>query len=171
VNLARRRAFLEDIAANAESDHIRLRALDLMERLDERDRPEPPRAPDFAETYADDPERLAQLVDMTIAHGFFDSLPSYRESIERRAEEIVEERARAARESFAVVAQEAQDAPEGEEVDEEPVERSQGVREREDAPPAASVYAATLRRSAGEADDRPSMLSRRRNRADISRLQ
>jgi hypothetical protein len=47
------------------------RALDLLDRLDERDRPEPPKRPDVAESYADDPDRLARLVELHVELGLF----------------------------------------------------------------------------------------------------
>jgi hypothetical protein len=115
----------------AETDSVRLKALELLAELD-RERPELPERPDVSESYADDPEALARLVELHVEHGLFDSIPAYRESIEHRALEIVEERAQAARAAFAVVdAQEAAERPEAVDVGEEPSGRSEAVSEPE----------------------------------------
>ncbi|HZB35224.1 MAG TPA: hypothetical protein VE440_04035 [Gaiellaceae bacterium] len=84
----------EGIAFGPDSgEQARLRALELLDRLDEREPGRMPEPPDLAESYADDPESLNRLIELSVEHGLFDSIPAYREAIERRARKIVEEQA------------------------------------------------------------------------------
>jgi hypothetical protein len=96
METARRRAFLEAMAEKAETDGARLKALDLLERLDAREeasrRPEPP---DFQY----DDEWLARTAALFLGLGFAAPL------IEERAQEIA---AVATRERFAVLDAHAQ---------------------------------------------------------------
>jgi hypothetical protein len=117
VNVDDRREALEAISVSAEASvQERLRALEMLREL-------PPSAmdfevrPDSAEELADDPERVIELADEYL----FPDLPAYRERVERRALEIVEERAAERRTEFAVVrAYVAQD--------DEPEEESTAIR-------------------------------------------
>ena len=101
METARRRAFLEAMAEKAETDGARLKALDLLERLDAREeasrRPEPP---DFQY----DDEWLARTAALFLGLGFAAPL------IEERAREIA---AVATRERFAVLDAHAQGAASG----------------------------------------------------------
>lgn len=101
METARRRAFLEAMAEKAETDGARLKALDLLERLDAREeasrRPEPP---DFQY----DDEWLARTAALFLGLGFAAPL------IEERAQEIA---AVATRERFAVLDAHAQGAASG----------------------------------------------------------
>ena len=96
METARRRAFLEAMAEKAETDGARLKALDLLERLDAPEeasrRPEPP---DFQY----DDEWLARTAALFLGLGF--AAPP----IEERAQEIA---AVATRERFAVLDAHAQ---------------------------------------------------------------
>ena len=120
-----RRALLETIAESSQSDQFRLKALELLDTLDERERQERerPERPDLSET--DDPERLTRLIDLLIESGLLAEFPAFREQVERRAEEIVEQRATERRSQFAAVEQTTPDAavpeeaqPEADEQDE-----------------------------------------------------
>lgn len=104
-----RRAFLETIAETAASDQARLNALELLNRLDDREQRERSWPPDFAEELADQPEKLNRLIELADEY-LFAELPAYRVRVERRAREIVEEQALERRVKVAV-AQIAQDAP------------------------------------------------------------
>lgn len=98
-----RRSLLEAIVETSESDQARLKALELLDRLDERERQEGvPERPDFAGQLADDPERLSRVIELADEYLFAD-LPAYQERVERRAQEIVEEQAGQRRAAFEVV--------------------------------------------------------------------
>jgi hypothetical protein len=136
-----RRALLETIVAEAQTEQARLKALELLDRLDQRERERtnpPPQPPSFAEWYANDPGRLARLLDLAGEH-LFNDLPEWKAAVERRAEELVEERAQAARDQFvAVEAQDATEEPEAEERDiaiSEPPEAASEPEEAAEDPP------------------------------------
>jgi hypothetical protein len=79
----RRRAVLEGVAFGPESsEQARLRALDLLDRLDERERREWTDAPDLAEELADDPDGLARLIELADEH-LFAELPAYQRRVEQ----------------------------------------------------------------------------------------
>jgi len=130
-----RRAFLETIVETAESEQARLKALELLDRLDERENvwqggSEPG---ELAAELAEQPEKLYRLIELADEHLFAD-LPAYRERVERRAQEIVEEQARARRGEMAVLGvEDPQDGPEGEEAIEEPSESTEALSGPENA--------------------------------------
>ena len=121
-----RRALLETIVETAESEQAQLKALELLDRLDERAAMErSTEQPDLAEELADQPEKLYRLIELADEHLFAD-LPAYRERVERRARELVEEQA--LRAQVAVVAAEStQDALEVEDGTEEPSDATEAL--------------------------------------------
>jgi hypothetical protein len=141
VGPSEKRALLETLLANAQTDQARLKALELLDRLDERERQQPPPQPprtSFADWYAEDPERLAKLLDLSVQ--LFASLPEWQAAVEQRAEEIVEQRAQAARAAFvAVDAETAPEEPEAEPEDEVPAEAAEAVSEPREAEEDTSV--------------------------------
>jgi hypothetical protein len=107
VEASKRRAYLEDLAETAESDATRLRALDLLDRLDERERETATPSADelteaAAEELADDAGRLERLAQLYLDSGLLTPI------VEERARELAVEMTR---ERFAVV--EGQGAPQG----------------------------------------------------------
>ena len=120
-----RRTLLEAIARAPETgDQARLKALELLDRLDEREASEQlPEPPDLAAELADDAERLEKVITLAAEAGLFDGLAGFEARIEQRAREVVEEQAQAIRTQMAALDDKAaQDAPEGEERTEEPSE-------------------------------------------------
>jgi hypothetical protein len=69
VDTRTRHAYLDKLIESTDSDQVRLRALELRERLAER---EPGRErnaeAEFVEHYADDPERLVKLIGRSAQH-------------------------------------------------------------------------------------------------------
>ena len=176
MSTARRRALLEQLAFEGDaSDAMRLRALDLLDRLDEREREEQavPTSDEltaaFADELADDFDRLVTATNLLIECSVLDHVPAFRELVERRAEAIVEERAQAARERFEVVRDDAEDdpdasedAPEAEDVTEEPSEPSDAPSASQDARAAHPLDEVSFRLLAQDELSPPSLLSRRR---------
>ena len=102
MNVQRRRAYLEGIAESAESAATRLRALELLDRLDEpeRERERMPPAPTSAEIgealaaeLAEDAGRLERVAQLYLESGALQ--PLIEERARELAEEIVNERAKA----------------------------------------------------------------------------
>jgi hypothetical protein len=97
---SKRRTVLEGIAFGREStETARLKALELLERLDEREgqKAQPP------EPIEPDVDKLARVLEMMVEYRVLDAIPAFGEIVEARALEIVEERALAARSTFATV--------------------------------------------------------------------
>jgi hypothetical protein len=132
VDSVSRRAYLEQMAENATSEQARLKALELLEKLDEREGGNRPTA---KEPEVPDIEKLSMLTDLLIEHGALNEFPAFREQVERRAEELIEERAQEAREAMrrdsAGRPADEPSAPEGED---DPPEASEAVSEPESAP-------------------------------------
>lgn len=127
METSNRRAFLETTAATGSSDQARLKALELIDRLDEREHE--PVAFDsnaYAAELAEDAERLTRTVNLLVELGLCDEL------IEERAQVLAAEMTR---ERFATVdAQKAAEEPEQEEATEEPTESPEAASGPESAP-------------------------------------
>jgi hypothetical protein len=121
MDTSSRRAVLEGIAFGADvSGHERLRALELLDRLDDRETPHVT-TPPSDEELASDADRLAQAVGLILDLGLADE----------RIEAIVEQRtAERLRERFAVVSAETTDEPSV-----APEEASESQRDPEPEPP------------------------------------
>jgi hypothetical protein len=135
------RAHLEAIVGRAESDAVRLQAINALAELEAREHDESRRPPpiDYANSLANDPARLGKLLDLAGEH-LFPVLPAWRAAVERRAEELIEERARQAREQFVILdAEDADEQPEAEQRHEnqpDPPEAISGSETAGENPPA-----------------------------------
>jgi hypothetical protein len=137
METTKRRQLLEAIATAPETaDMARVRALELLDKLAERENAKPPERPPPIE---DDAERLSRLFAMSVEFGLFDLTPEFHALVERKAEELIEQRAQKARAKFASVgAQEAAQEPEAEEssiaIDGPPEAASETEEAAEDPP-------------------------------------
>ena len=102
METSERRAFLETIAATSESDAMRLRALELLDRMDERERERKRREIPAVihEGYSD--EQLSRLVELADEY-LFEPLPAYQRRVEARAQELAAEQAERHRAQFAEI--------------------------------------------------------------------
>ncbi len=170
MEINERRARLEAIASTAESDAMRLRALELIDRLDERERERKRSAIPTATHEGYTEEQLTRLVELADEY-LFDSLPAYQRRVEARARELAAEQAERHRAQFADVEADAADKrsaekpsdglpgpAEGNRSEEEPQQQREPQAERT----SHSFDEVALRILASDDEPPPSMLGRSR---------
>jgi hypothetical protein len=158
---------LEDLAQSGETDAVRLRALDLLDRLDEREGADaqPPSSAELGEAFAaelaEDTDRLERVAQLYLESGALQ--PLIEERARELAEQLVEASAVEARSSFAIVRdEEALGAREPNEAQVEPSERPREARDAAvrllrdpwpDDPPEGETVIGRVRRARGGKPD------------------